>query len=41
MGVEKAEPQEQIRGLVENRAAVTLAPEARTQPGEAQDKLVN
>ena len=40
MGVEKAEPQEQIRGLVEDKAAGTLAPEARTQLREAQDELV-
>ena len=30
MGVETAEPQEQIRGLVEDGAAGTLAPEAGT-----------
>ena len=41
MGVEKAEPQGQIWGLVEDGAAGTLAPEARTQLEEAQDKLVN
>ena len=41
MGVETAEPQEQIRGLVEDGAAGTLAPEARTRLGEAQDELDN
>ena len=35
MGVEKAEPQEQIRGLAEDGAAGTLAPEAGTQLGAA------
>ena len=41
MGVETAEPQEQIRGLTEDGAAGTLAPEAGIQLGAAQDKLVN
>ena len=41
MGVETAEPQEQIRGLVEDGAAKTLASEARTRLGEDQDKLDN
>ena len=41
MGVEKAEPQEQIRGLAEDRAAGTLAPDAGTQLGEARDELAN
>ena len=41
MGVEKAEPQEQIRGLAEDGAAGTLAPDVGTQLGEAQDKLAN
>ena len=35
MGVEKAEPQEQIQGLAEDGAAGTLAPDAGTQLGEA------
>ena len=39
MGVEKAEPQEQIVGLVEDGAAGTLAPDAGTQLGSAPDKF--
>ena len=40
-GVETAEPQEQIRGLAEDGAAGTLAPETRTQPGGAQNEPIN
>ena len=35
MGVEKVEPQEQIRGLEKDRATGTLALDAGTQLGEA------
>ena len=41
MGVETAEPQEQIRGLAEDGAAGNLAPDTRTRLGEAQDELDN
>ena len=41
MGVEKTEPQEQIRGLVEDGAAGTLAPETETQLGAAQDEFAD
>ena len=41
LGVEKAEPQEQIRGLVEDGAAGTLAPDAGAQLGEAQDEFTD
>ena len=39
MGVEKAEPQEQIRGLDEDGAAGILAPGISTQLGEAWDEF--
>ena len=39
-GVEIAEPQEQIRGLAEDRAAGTLARDAGIQLGAAQYELV-
>ena len=41
MGVAKAEPQEQIRGLAEEKAAGTLALDEGTQLGAAQDKFAN
>ena len=41
MGVEKAEPQEQIQGLAEDRATPTLAPDAGTQLREAQDEFTD
>ena len=41
MGVEKAEPQEQIRGLVEDEAAGTLAQDTGTQLGDAQDNFAD
>ena len=37
----RTQPQEQIRGLVEDRAAGTLAPETATQLGAAQDKFAD
>ena len=39
MGVEMADPQEQILGLVEDVAAGTLAPNAGTQLGSTQDEF--
>ena len=39
MGVEMAEPQEQILGLTEDGATGTLAPNAGTQLGTTQDKF--
>ena len=41
MGVEKSEPQEQIRGLVADGAAGTLAPEAATQLEAAHDEFAD
>ena len=41
MGVEKAEPQEQIWGLVEDGAARTLAPATGTQLVAAQDEFID
>ena len=41
MGVEKSEPQEQIRGLVEDGAVGTLAPETATQLGAAHDEFAD
>ena len=41
MGVETTGPQEQIRGLAEDRAAGNLALDTRTRFGEAQDELDN
>ena len=39
MGVKMAEPQEQILGLAEDKAAGTLAPNAGTQLGTTQDEF--
>ena len=41
MGVEKAEPQEQIRGLIKDGAAGILAQDATIQRGDAQDEFAN
>ena len=41
MGVEKAEPEEQIRGLIKDGAAGILAQDATTQLGDAQDEFAN
>ena len=40
MEVEMAEPQEQILGLAEDRAAGTLPPKSGTQLGTTQDKFI-
>ena len=40
MVVEMAEPQEQILGLAEDRAAGTRAPKTGTQHGATQDKFM-
>ena len=41
MGVEKTEPHEQIRGLIEDGAAGILAQDDTIQHGEAQDEFAN
>ena len=41
MGVEKSELQEQIRSLVEDGAAGTLASETATQLGAAHDEFAD
>ena len=40
MGVEMAEPQEQMLGLTEDRAAGTLAPNRGIQLGATQDEFI-
>ena len=41
IGVEKAEPQEQIGGLIEDGAAGILAQDATNQRGDTQDEFEN
>ena len=41
MGVKKSEPQEQIRGLVEDGAGGTLVSKTATQLGATQDEFAD